>query len=110
MNTYYIGDIVYFYFMIHDSDGISGLAGETFNDFTAYYIIDGVSQAFTLSSANWGEVGSTGVYYLKVTTSVAGNQVLWVQGTNDFTIQTLLYWILGRVISLQLKLLLQVFL
>ena len=84
MNTYYIGDTVYFYFMLHDTDGYSPLSGETVDAFSAYYIIDGIAQSFTLSSANWGEVGSTGIYYLKVTPTLTGSQVLWVQGTNDY--------------------------
>jgi len=81
--TIYIGDTIYRQFTIFNTDGVTPLSGESYSDFSIYYVINSSAKSFTLSGSNLIEIGSSGTYSLVITPTETGNHYIRIKGTND---------------------------
>jgi len=80
----YVGESIYIYQTIYTSDGVTPLSGETAADFDVLLAKNGAAVSLVLANGvNFGEVGSTGTYYVRLTPSSIGDYYFRIKGEND---------------------------
>lgn len=79
----YLGETIYLYTTIYDTDGVTPLSGEDYSNFSAVLIINGTVTSLSLTPLNFDEAGSSGTYFLIFTPTVVGDYLIRLKGAND---------------------------